>query len=138
MVIDLLEEDEEVEDYGNDFDYAESVVDDDSEVENLEDDVSNRVTMSQTAVSSMVTMIQELQSENAALRAELELLQSQRHMLFPEGSSISITEEDGLRYINIHSQAPRGNHSHMSLSELNCHDDYSDTEDNFSMDQDDE
>ena len=140
MVIDLLnnseEEDEDDDEDDVDYDYAESVVDDDSEVENLEDAAPNTVTMEQTTVSSMVTMIQELQEENAALRAELELLQSQRRMLFPEGSSISITEEDGLRYVNVHSPAPRGNHSHMSLSELDCHDDYSDTEDDFAMDED--
>ena len=132
------QDDEEVEgmdeEQGNDFDYAESVVDDDSECEI--EDAPKSVTMTEAAVSSMVTMIQELQKKNAALRVELKLLQSQRRMLFPEGSSISITEEDGLRYLNIHSQAPRGNHSCMSLSDLNCHDDYSDTEDNFSMDED--
>ena len=133
MVIDLLNESDDDED-DTDYDYAESVVDDDSECE--EEIATKTVTMAEAAVSSMVTMIQELQEENAALRAELELLQSQRRMLFPEGSSISITEEDGLRYINVHSQAPRGNHSHMFLSDLDCHNDYSDTEDDFAMDED--
>ena len=119
MVIDLLDEPEEEEDYGNDYDYAESVVDDDSEVENLEDAAPNTVTMAQTTVSSMVTMIQELQEENASLRAELELLQSQRRMLFPEGSSISITDDDGERYINIHAQAPSRGRG-LSMSDLEC------------------
>jgi hypothetical protein len=132
------QDDEEVEgmdeEQSNDFDYAESVVDDDSVLEC--EDAPKSVTMDEAAVSAMVTMIQELQEENAALRAELELLQSQRRMLFPEGSSISITEEDNLRYINIHSQAPRGNHSHMTLFELDCHKEYSDTEDDFAMDED--
>ena len=110
---------DEEEDYGNDYDYAESVVDDDSEVENLEDAAPNTVTMAQTTVSSMVTMIQELQEENASLRAELELLQSQRRMLFPEGSSISITDDDGERYINIHAQAPSRGRG-LSMSDLEC------------------
>ena len=110
---------DEEEDYGNDCDYAESVVDDDSEVENLEDAAPNTVTMAQTTVSSMVTMIQELQEENASLRAELELLQSQRRMLFPEGSSISITDDDGERYINIHAQAPSRGRG-LSMSDLEC------------------
>ena len=118
MVIDLLEEEE---DYGNDYDYAESVVDDDSVVdcEDDEDAAPNTVTMAQTTVSSMVTMIQELQEENASLRAELELLQSQRRMLFPEGSSISITDDDGERYINIHAQAPSRGRG-LSMSDLEC------------------
>jgi hypothetical protein len=135
MVIDLLNESDDDEDEDDtDYDYAESVVDDDSECEI--DDAPKSVIMAEKTVSTMVTMIQELQSENASLRAELELLRSQRRMLFPEGSSISITDEDGLRYINVHAQAPRGNHSQMFLSDLDCHDDYSDTEDDFAMDED--
>jgi hypothetical protein len=40
-------------------------------------------------------------------------------MLFPEGSSMSITYEDGERYINVHAQAPtqaRG----LTMSDLEC------------------
>ena len=80
MVIDLLDAEEDAEEDD------ESVVDDDSEIENLDN----------------AEMIQELQDENAVLRHELELLRGQRRMLFPEGSSLSITDEDGERYINVH------------------------------------
>jgi hypothetical protein len=144
MVIDLISQDDYDEDEEDDYDYdyAESVVDDDGE---LDDDdwnamnamnTSNSVTMSQTAVSSMVTMIQELRDENATLRHELELLRSQRRMLFPEGSSMSITDEAGQRYINVHPQSPTGNHSSMSLSELDCGSDCdSEEEDTFTMDE---
>lgn len=138
MVIDLLSQDEEEDVDDENYDYAESVVDDDGE---LDDDdwnamnTSNSVTMSQTAVSSMVTMIQELRDENASLRHELDLLLSQRRMLFPEGSSMSITDEAGQRYINVHAQAPTGNHSSMSLSELDCGSDCDSEEETFTMDE---
>ena len=117
MVIDLLSQEDNDED---DYDYAESVVDDDGEVDY--DDwnemaVSNSVTMPQTSMVQMVTMIQDLRDENAALRHELELVRSQRRMLFPEGSSMSITYEDGERYINVHAQAPtRG----LTMDDLEC------------------
>lgn len=138
MVIDLLSQDDynvedcDAEDY--DYDYAESVVDDDYEEERA---ASNSVTMSQTAVSSMVTMIQDLQNENAALRDELEQLRNQRRMLFPEGSSMSITDENGERYINVHDQVQvrRGNHSPMTLSELDCGSDCDSEDDAFTMDE---
>ena len=123
----------------DDDDYAESVVDDDGEVDYddwNEMDTSNSVTMSQTAVSSMVTMIQELRDENAALRHELDLIRSQRRMLFPEGSSMSITDEDGQRYINVHPQSPsRG----LTMDDLDCgnsDDCASDEEDDFEMEED--
>lgn len=166
MVIDLLSQDEEDED-GNysgiynikrrhwnfsigydgedddeedeNCDYAESVVDDDGEVDYddwNEMDVSNSVTMPQTSMVQMVTMIQELQAENAALRYELELIRSQRRMLFPEGSSMSITDEDGQRYINVHAQSPsRG----LTMDDLECGNDNEsapDEEDNFEMEED--
>ena len=136
MVIDLLSQADEEDDY--DYDYAESVVDDDGEVDDDDwnaMDTSNSVTMSQTAVSSMVTMIQELRDENAILRRELELLRSQRCMLFPEGSSIRITDEAGQRYINVHPQSPTRNHSSMSLSELECGSDCDSEEETFTMDE---
>jgi hypothetical protein len=81
-------------------------------------------------------MIQELQAENAALRYELELIRSQRRMLFPEGSSMSITDEDGQRYINVHAQSPsRG----LTMDDLECGNDNEsapDEEDNFEMEED--
>jgi hypothetical protein len=138
MVIDLLSQDDydvedcDAEDY--DYDYAESVDDYDKD-----EDAPNSVTMAQATVSSMVAMIQELRDENASLRDELELLRSQRRMLFPEGSSMSITDEDGERYINVHNQAQvlRGNHSPMTLSELDC-DDYEciSRDETFKMEED--
>ena len=139
MVIDLLSQDEEEDVDDENYDYAESVVDDDGEVDYddwNEMDTSNSVTMSQTAVSSMVTMIQELQAENAALREELEIIRNQRRMLFPEGSSMSITDEDGQRYINVHPQSPsRG----LTMADLDCgnsDDCASDEEDDFEMEED--
>jgi len=84
---------------GDIYDYAESVVDDD--VEQLDNN----------------EMIQELQDENAALRHELELLRGQRRMLFPEGSSISITDEDGERYINVH---PQSQYRGLTMADLEC------------------
>jgi len=110
MVIDLSQD----EDY--EYDYAESVVDDD---ESEEDESEKTVTMSQTVVSSMVTMIQELRDENAELRHELELLRGQRCMLFPEGSSISFTDEDGQRYLNIHAASPYAyNQAPLTMADL--------------------
>ena len=102
MVVDLLSQDDDDEStvvlYGED----------DSSVAGLEDEepVSDSVTMSQAAVSSMVTMIQELQAENTALKYIVRQLRSQRRMLFPDGSSISFTDDDGERYINIHAASP--------------------------------
>jgi len=132
------DDDEEDENY----DYAESVVDDDGEVseDDNEDadamDMSNSVTMPQTSMVQMVTMIQELQAENASLREELELIRNQRRMLFPEGSSMSITDEDGQRYINVHAQSPsRG----LTMADLDCGNDNesaSDEEDDFEMEED--
>ena len=128
-VIDLLSQDDS--DY---YDYAESVVDDDDD---YQEPAQNSVMMAQNTVSTMVTMIQELRDENAALRDELEQLRSQRRMLFPEGSSISFTDENGRRYLNVHPPSPSGNHSHMSLDELECDDNEDASEDgaNFPMDQ---
>ena len=109
MVIDLSQDE--------DYDYAESVVDDDEYDE--KEAVTNSVTMSQTVVSSMVTMIQELRDENEALRQELELLRGQRCMLFPEGSSISFTDEDGQRYLNIHAASPYAyNQAPLTMADL--------------------
>jgi hypothetical protein len=137
MVIDLLSQADEEDDY--DYDYAESVVDDDGEVDDDDwnaMDMSNSVTMPQTSMVQMVTMIQELQAENAALRHELELIRNQRRMLFPEGSSMSITDEDGQRYINVHAQSPsRG----LTMADLDCGNDNesaSDEEDDFEMEED--
>jgi hypothetical protein len=133
---DSEDDDEEDENY----DYAESVVDDDGEVDDNDGwnamDTSNSVTMSQTAVSSMVTMIQELRDENAALRHELDLIRSQRRMLFPEGSSMSITDEDGQRYINVH---PQSSSRGLTMADLDCgnsDDCASDEEDDFEMEED--
>jgi hypothetical protein len=103
MVIDLLSQDEEdestvasLDDYDCDCDY-----------DNVEDDApAKTVTMAESAVSSMVSMIQELQDENAALKYIVRQLRSQRRMLFPNGSSISFTDEDGERYININAASP--------------------------------
>ena len=146
MVIDLVSDDEDEDSItiidllsqedSDDYDYAESVVDSDEEYD--EEPAQNSVTMSQTVVSSMVAMIQDLRDENAALRDELELLRSQRRMLFPEGGSISFTDDEyGQRYINVHAQAPAGNQSPMTLSELDCDDDESASQDDtFGMDQD--
>ena len=52
-------------------------------------------------------------------------MRTQRHMLFPEGSSISITIEGGQRYINIHDAIPLANNSPMTLDELDGDDDVS-------------
>jgi hypothetical protein len=57
-------------------------------------------------------------------------------MLFPEGSSMSITDEDGQRYINVHPQSPsRG----LTMDDLDCgnsDDCASDEEDDFEMEED--
>jgi hypothetical protein len=140
MVIDLLSQADEEDDYDYDYDYdyAESVVDDNGEVDDDNwnaMDTSNSVMMPQTSMVQMVTMIQDLRDENAALRHELDLLHSQRRMLFPEGSSMSITDEDGQRYINVHPQSPTGNHSSMYLSELDCGSDCDSGEETFTMDE---
>jgi hypothetical protein len=164
MVIDLISQDDNVDDYDvddydvddydvedydyvvdpmvidlsqdEDYDYAESVVDDD---ESEEEAVTNSVTMSQTVVSSMVTMIQELRDENEALRHELELLRGQRCMLFPEGSSISFTDEDGQRYLNIHAASPYAyNQAPLTMADLegDLEANSDDSDDNFAMDED--
>ena len=146
MVIDLISQDDSecAEDYDvedgddddYDYDYAESVVDDD---ESEEDESEKTVTMSQTVVSSMVTMIQELRDENAELRHELELLRGQRRMLFPEGSSISFTDEDGQRYLNIHAASPYAyNQAPLTMADLegDLEANSDESDDNFAMDED--
>lgn len=140
MVVDLLSEDDDVDDESTVILYGE----DDSSVASLEDEepVSDSVTMSQTAVSSMVTMIQELQDENAALKYIVRQLRSQRRMLFPDGSSISFTDDDGERYINIHAASPYASaQSPLTMADLegdleaNSNSDDSDYD--FAMDVDD-
>jgi hypothetical protein len=142
MIIDLISQDdsecaddydvEDGDDEDYDYDYAESVVDDDSEVES-----EKTVTMSQTVVSSMVTMIQELRDENEALRHELELLRGQRRMLFPNGSSINFTDEDGERYLNIHAASPYAS-AQVALTMADLEGDLeSNSDSDFAMDVDD-
>ena len=146
MVIDLISQDdsecaddydvEDGDDEDYEYDYAESVVDDD---ESEEDESEKTVTMSQTVVSYMVTMIQELRDENAELRHELELLRGQRRMLFPEGSSISFTDEDGQRYLNIHAASPYAyNQAPLTMADLegDLEANSDESDDNFAMDED--
>lgn len=121
MVIDLLSQDDsecgndyDADDYDYDYDYAESVVEEESD----EEDVPKSVNMAQSTVSTMVTMIQELRDENAALRHELELLSGKRRMLFPEGSSISFTEEGNQRFIHIHHR--EANNEPLTMTDLEC------------------
>ena len=129
MVIDLSQDDED--DY--DYDYAESVVDDDSD----EEESAKTVTMSQKAASSMVAMIQDLRDENAELRHELELLRGQRRMLFPEGSSISFTDEDGQRYLNIHAVSPYASaQAPLTMADLEGDLEANSDDSDFAMDED--
>ena len=117
MVIDLLSQDDSEcgNDYdADDYDYAESVVDYESD----EEAVTDSVNMAQSTVSTMVTMIQELRDENAALRHELELLSGKRRMLFPEGSSISFTEEGNQRFIHIHHR--EADIRPLTMTDLEC------------------
>jgi hypothetical protein len=127
MVIDLVSDDEdedEDEDEDDDtnsyedecYDYAESVVDDDGVVEMEEDEVPNQ---------HLYNAMLQMEEENASLRHELHVMRTQRHMLFPEGSSISITIEGGQRYINIHDAIPHANNSPMTLDELDRDEDES-------------
>lgn len=109
--IDRNEDEEE----DNNFDYSESVVDDDSE----ENEVPNQ---------HLYNAMLQMEEENAALRHELHVMRTQRHMLFPEGSSISITIECGQRYINIHDVIPLANNNSMTLDELDGDDDESSCE----------
>ena len=109
--IDRNEDDASEED-----DYAESVVDDDSVVEMEEEEVPNQ---------HLYNAMLQMEEENASLRHELHVMRTQRHMLFPEGSSISITIEGGQRYINIHDAIPLANNSPMTLDELDGDDDVS-------------
>ena len=59
-------------------------------------------------------------------------------MLFPEGSSISITIEEGQRYINIHDAIPPANNSPMTLNELDGDDDESSCGEEVSCDEEEE
>jgi hypothetical protein len=105
MFIDLLSDNDDEDD--SDESTVVLYGEDDSSVASVDEEpVSDSVTMSQTAVSSMVTMIQELQDENAALKYIVNRLRNQRRMLFPEGSSISFTDEDGERYVNVLTASP--------------------------------
>ena len=138
MVIDLVSDDEdEDEDEDEDansyedecYDYAESVVDDDGVVEMEEDEVPNQ---------HLYNAMLQMEEENASLRHELHVMRTQRHMLFPEGSSISITIEEGQRYINIHDAIPPANNSPMTLNELDGDDDESSCGEEVSCDEEEE
>jgi hypothetical protein len=122
--IDRNEDDASEED-----DYAESVVDDDGVVEMEEDEVPNQ---------RFYNVMHQMEQEILALKLELYAMRTQRQMLFPEGSSISITIEGGQRYINIHDAIPPANNSPMTLDELDGDDDESSCGEEVSCDEEEE
>jgi hypothetical protein len=104
------------DDASEDGDYAESVVDDDGVVEMEEEEVPNQ---------RFYNVMHQMEQEILALKIELYAMRTQRQMLFPEGSSISITTEGGQRYINIHDAILPANNSPMTLDEFDGDDDES-------------
>ena len=114
------------DDVSEDYDYAESVVDDDEVVEMEEEEVPNQ---------HLYNAMLQMEEENAALRRELYIMRTQRHVLFPEGSSISFTIEGGQRYINIHDSIQHVNNSSMTLDELDGDDDESSCGEEVSCDE---
>jgi hypothetical protein len=107
---------EEDDNASEEDDYAESVVDDDGVVEMEEEALPNQ---------HFYNVMHQMEQEILALKLELYAMRTQRQMLFPEGSSISITIEGGQRYINIHDAIPPANNSPMTLDELDGDDDES-------------
>lgn len=99
-------------DNNNNYDYAESIVDDNSEIPDLveyDDDMFH-----------LESENARLRHENARLRQELEELGNQRRIIFPEGSCIGFVVENDVRYLYTYNSYPVSDNGPLTMDDLEC------------------
>ena len=93
----------------NEYDYSESVVDYETEMDSEEDEFT---------LPTHDNIIEQLQNENAELR---EALSNQSRIVFPDGYHIGFIMENGVRYLQVFNGNPIvADNGPLTLADLDC------------------
>jgi hypothetical protein len=93
----------------NEYDYSESVVDYETEMDSEEEEFT---------LPTHDNIIEQLQNENAELR---EALSNQSRIVFPDGYHIGFIMEDGIRYLQVFNGNPIvADNGPLTLADLDC------------------